>query len=135
MYHAVAAAVRDKLDGAVEVDGEPVPVHVAETQPGTPTIVVWPVDGGDRGEALLDGSSDQSDAPMRIHCHSSASAEQALWIAGRVHDALLDGELEVPGRHVQSVRAQANPGASPDPDEVPTVWTAAPMFRVRTDPA
>ncbi|MFF7982282.1 hypothetical protein ACFZDK_24660 [Streptomyces sp. NPDC007901] len=109
---------------------------------GTPTGAGWsPPDKfavlyPDPGMAVRESLADQRtdfDSTMQITCVGS-SAERALWVAGRVRQALA-APLLVTGRSCWPPEDLGGPPVARDDDVTPPIWFVPVQYRICSTPA
>ncbi len=118
---AMQAALTD-AGLSVGLGGAPVPA-VARY------VALYPDPGQSVSESLADARTDFS-GMMQATC-VGPTAEQALWVAGKVRDALFGG-LTVDGRVVWRPEELGGPPVSRDDTVTPPVFVLPVQFRLRS---
>lgn len=125
---AVQSALED-VGLTVYLGGTP---SAASWSPPDKFAVLYPDPGMAVRESLADERSD-FDSTMQITCVGS-SAERALWVAGKVRQALAAG-ITVAGRSCWPPEDLGGPPVARDDDVTPPVYFVPVQYRVCSTPA
>ncbi len=129
---AHAAAVLQALlaSGLTVFDGH---VPTGEARPALPYAVLWMAAPLHRTSTL---AGHQQQATVAWTTHSVGQRpENARWVQSRVHSALVDARLTVPGRAVSKVKHDVTQPVRADRDVDPAVFSAVDQWSLLSLPA